>query len=82
MVGLLVASALLAVLPLFLILGTLIVKGAGSINWAFFTELPVPPGESGGGVSHAILGTLLMVGMACLIGLPIGIGAGSRFHTW
>jgi phosphate transport system permease protein len=82
MVGLLVVSAVLAVLPLFLILGTLLVKGAGSINWAFFTQLPVPPGETGGGVAHAIVGTLLMVGMACLIGLPIGIGAGIFAAEW
>ncbi len=82
MVGLLVVSAVLAVLPLFLILGTLMVKGVGSINWAFFTQLPVPPGESGGGVAHAIVGTLLMVGTACLIGLPIGIGAGIFAAEW
>jgi len=76
MVGLLVVAAVLAVLPLLLILGTLIVKGAGSINLGFFTRMPVPPGETGGGVAHAIVGTLMIVGTACLIGLPIGIGAG------
>ena len=76
MVVLLVAATALAVLPLFLILGTLIVKGAGSINLAFFVERPVPAGESGGGVVHAIIGTLMMVGTACLLGLPIGISAG------
>jgi phosphate transport system permease protein len=76
MVVLLVGATALAVLPLFLILGTLIVKGAGSINLAFFVQRPVPAGESGGGVVHAIIGTLLMVGTACLMGLPIGISAG------
>ncbi len=76
MVGLMIGAVILAVTPLLLILGTLIVKGAGSINFDFFTKTPVPAGETGGGVAHAITGTLMMVGMACLIGLPIGIGAG------
>ncbi len=82
MVGLLVVSAVLAVLPLLLILGTLIVKGAGSINFGFFTRMPVPPGQTGGGVAHAIVGTLTIVGTACLIGLPIGIGAGIFAAEW
>ena len=76
MVGLMIAAVGLAVTPLVLILGTLIVKGAGSINLDFFTKTPVPAGETGGGVAHAIVGTLMMVGMAALIGLPVGIGAG------
>ena len=76
MVGLMIGAVVLAVAPLLLILGTLVAKGAGSINYAFFTEMPVPAGETGGGVAHAIVGTLLIVGTACLIGLPIGVGAG------
>jgi phosphate transport system permease protein len=76
MVGLMVAAVIVAVAPLLLILGTLIARGAGSINLAFFTALPVPAGETGGGVAHAIVGTLLMVGVAAAIGLPIGVGAG------
>jgi phosphate transport system permease protein len=76
MVGLLLVAVVLAILPLILILGTLIVKGAGSINFAFFTRMPVPAGETGGGVAHAIVGTLMIVGAACLFGLPVGIGAG------
>jgi phosphate transport system permease protein len=76
MVGLLYAAALIAVLPLVLILLNLVIKGAGSLNWAFFTKMPVPAGEVGGGVAHAIVGTGIMVGFASLIGLPIGIGAG------
>lgn len=76
MVTLMGLAVVVAVLPLVLILGTLIAKGAGSINWAFFTQTPVPAGESGGGVAHAVVGTLLIVGAACLIGLPIGIAAG------
>ena len=76
MVGLMVGAVVVAVAPLLLILGTLIARGAGSINFEFFTALPVPAGETGGGVAHAIVGTLMMVGVASLIGLPIGIGAG------
>jgi phosphate transport system permease protein len=76
MVGLMVAAVLVAVLPLLLILLTLIAKGASSLSFDFFTKLPVPAGETGGGVAHAIVGTLVIVGMASLIGLPLGIGAG------
>ena len=72
----LMACVLLAVLPLLFILGTLLLKGAGSLSLDFFTKMPVPAGESGGGVANAIVGTLLMVGTACLIGIPVGIGAG------
>jgi phosphate transport system permease protein len=76
MVGVMAFSVLLAVVPLLWILGTLILKGATSLNLAFFTQMPVPAGESGGGVAHAIVGTLLIVGQACLFGLPVGIAAG------
>ncbi len=76
MVGLMILAVVLAVLPLLLILGTLIIKGAGSLSVAFFTRMPVPAGETGGGVLHAILGTLIIVGLASLIGLPVGVSAG------
>ena len=76
MTGVLMACVLVAVLPLLWILGTLMVKGAGSLSLDFFTKMPAPAGENGGGVANAIVGTLLMVGTACLIGIPVGIGAG------
>ena len=76
MVGVMGLAVVLAVLPLLLILGTLIVKGASSLNVAFFTEMPSPAGETGGGVAHAIVGTLLIVGAASLLGIPIGMAAG------
>src|SRR5439155_783721 len=66
----------LSVLPLFFIFGDLMHKGATSIDWNFFTHTPVPAGQSGGGVANAIVGTIIIVGLACLIGLPIGIGSG------
>jgi phosphate transport system permease protein len=76
MVGLMAAAVLVAVLPLVMILGTLVVRGASSINWAFFVSTPAPAGQTGGGVGHAIVGTLIIVGGASLLGLPLGIGAG------
>jgi len=82
MVGVLGLCAVLAVIPLLVILATLVVKGAGSINLDFFTRLPVPAGETGGGVAHAIVGTLMIVGGACLLGLPVGIAAGIFAAEW
>ncbi|MEO8140223.1 MAG: phosphate ABC transporter permease PstA [Gemmatimonadota bacterium] len=76
MVGLMIAAVIVAVLPLLLILLTLIVKGASSLSLNFFTRSPVPAGETGGGVAHAIVGTLMVVGVASLIGVPLGVGAG------
>ena len=76
MTALVVILSFTAVLALVLILGNLIVKGASSIDWAFFTKSPVPAGQSGGGVANAIVGTAIIVGVAALIGVPIGVGAG------
>jgi len=76
MVGLMVAAVVLAVLPLFFILADLVIKGASSLSWDFFTKMPVPAGETGGGVANAIVGTLIIVGAASVIGLPVGVGAG------
>jgi phosphate transport system permease protein len=76
MVGLMILAVVVALLPLFFILFDLVVQGAGSLSLAFFTRMPAPAGETGGGVAHAIVGTLLIVGAASLIGLPLGIAAG------
>ena len=76
MTALIVALSGIAVLALVLILGNLLIKGASSIDWAFFTKGPVPAGQSGGGVANAIVGTGIIVGLAALIGVPIGVGAG------
>src|SRR4051812_11401574 len=65
-----------AVLALVLILGNLVAQGASSIDWAFFTKSPVPAGQTGGGVANAIAGTVIIVGLAALIGVPIGVGVG------
>jgi len=61
---------------LFLILGYLVYNGGKSLDWAFFTRLPLPPGEDGGGMANAIVGSAEMVGLAALIGLPIGFMGG------
>jgi phosphate transport system permease protein len=76
MVGLTIGAVVVAILPLFFILADLVVKGAGSLSWSFFTRMPAPAGGSGGGVANAIVGTLIIVGLASLIGLPLGIAAG------
>ena len=69
------ASALV-VAPLLFILGHLLGKGLAGLNWEFFTHMPKPVGELGGGVANAIVGTLLIVGMAALLAVPIGVAAG------
>jgi len=76
MIALTYLAAILATLPLILILIHLIQKGASSLSLAFFTNGPSPVGEAGGGMANAIVGTLVVVGTASLIGLPIGIAAG------
>src|SRR5947209_9619155 len=76
MVGLTVLATVIALVPLFLVLGYLLSKGASSLNWNFFTKMPAPVGQSGGGMANAIVGTFELVGLAALMGIPIGIGAG------
>jgi phosphate transport system permease protein len=69
-------SALIAIVVLVLVLLDVIVNGLPALNLAFFTEPPLPPGESGGGVAPAILGTLEMVVVGAIIGVPIGVATG------
>ena len=76
MIGLTYIAAALATLPLLLILLHLIDKGASSLSVHFFTRMPKPVGEAGGGMANAIVGTLVLIAIASVIGLPIGIGAG------
>jgi len=74
--GLITVAALIVTVPLFLILGTVVVRGLGTFNWAFLTQIPKPIGEEGGGMGNAILGSVLLLSFASLIGVPLGIGAG------
>ncbi len=70
------AAAVTATLPLLFIILHLLRKGAAFIRPAFFTEMPMPIGEAGGGMANAIVGTLILISIASVIGLPVGIGAG------
>ena len=76
MIGLMYAAAVLAILPLILIVIHLLRLGGSAVNWAFFTQMPRPPGEHGGGMANGIVGTLILLGISSAVGLPIGIGAG------
>lgn len=69
-------SAMVVVLPLILILVFLVYQGASTVNLDFFTRLPKPVGEPGGGMANAIVGTLILVGLASCLGLPLGILGG------
>ncbi len=71
-----VLAAVIALVPLFLVLYYVAVRGIRGLNWAFFTELPKPVGEEGGGAANAIVGSIELVGLACLFGIPLGVLAG------
>lgn len=70
------AAVLIAVAPLASVIGYVVLQGAGALNWAFFTHLPAPVGEPGGGMANAILGTLTLIVLASCIGVPVGILGG------
>ena len=76
MVALTCAAAALAIVPLIAILAYLLKQGAGALSADFFTNMPRPVGEPGGGMANAIVGTLILIGIASAVGLPVGIGAG------
>ena len=65
-----------AVAPLLAVLAWVVVKGAGGLSWAFFTQAQVPVGEPGGGFAHALWGSTVLVGLACALGIPVGVLAG------
>jgi len=85
-----VAATVIALIPLVSVLYYVASRGIGGINLAFFSELPKPVGESGGGMANALVGTLKLVCLACLFGIPPGVLAGvylaefghSRFGKW
>lgn len=74
--GLAILATLLVILPLVAIFAYLVFKGATSLNLAFFTKMPKPPGELGGGMANAIVGSAVLLGVGSLIGVPIGIAGG------
>ena len=82
--------ALLVVVPLGLVFYHVVKSGIGAVNWAFFTQLPKPVGELGGGMANAIAGTFELLGLAALLGVPLGVLGGvflseygsSRLNWW
>ncbi|MFI5356237.1 MAG: phosphate ABC transporter permease PstA [Opitutales bacterium] len=85
-----VGCAVLVISPLAFVLFYLIKQGASSLNWAFFTRLPAPVGQLGGGMGNAIVGTIELMGLASLIGVPVGVlggiylaeYGGNRINGW
>lgn len=69
-------SALVALVPLLLIFYHTVSMGLSALNLDFFIELPKPVGETGGGLANAIVGTLILVGLGCVVSLPVGVMAG------
>ena len=76
MTGAAILTVILVLAPLIAIFGYLIYRGIGSISWTFLTKTPKPVGEPGGGMANAIVGSLMILGIASLIGVPFGVGAG------
>jgi len=76
MTGAAVLTVILVLVPLFAVFAYLVYRGVGSINWAFLTQTPKPVGEAGGGMANAIVGSVLMLALASVIGVPLGVGAG------
>src|ERR1041385_1496964 len=74
--GIAFVSAILVIAPLALVFFHLLVNGAGSVNWDFFTKLPAPVGAVGGGMANAIVGSLELLALAGALGIPIGVLGG------
>ena len=75
-VGLATLATVLVIAPLVAILGYLLYKGASSLNFAFFTRIPAPVGEAGGGMANSIAGSAIILLLSSLMGIPVGIAAG------
>jgi phosphate transport system permease protein len=75
-VALCALSVLVALIPLAFILFFVITRGIQALNWDFFTQMPKPVGEPGGGMANAIMGTVMLTGMGGLFAIPIGIMSG------
>lgn len=74
--GIAILTVIVVLAPLVAIFGYLLYKGLASVNWAFLTQTPKPPGELGGGVANGIVGSMMILAVASLLGVPLGIGAG------
>ncbi|HUC27967.1 MAG TPA: phosphate ABC transporter permease PstA [Candidatus Acidoferrum sp.] len=76
MTGVAILTVVVVLAPLVAIFTYLVYRGASSINWAFLTQTPKPVGEEGGGMANAIVGSVFILGIASMIGVPFGVGAG------
>jgi phosphate transport system permease protein len=76
MTGTAVLTVILVLAPLFAIFAYLVYRGIGSLNWAFLTQTPKPVGEAGGGMANAIVGSVFILALASVLGVPLGVGAG------
>jgi phosphate transport system permease protein len=76
MTGVAMLTVVLVLVPLFAIFAYLVYRGVGSINWAFLTQTPKPVGEAGGGMANAIVGSVFILALASILGVPLGVGAG------
>lgn len=74
--GVIIAATVISTLPLLFILFYIFRQGISAINWQFLTHLPKPVGEAGGGVSNALVGSILILLVSCIIAIPIGIVIG------
>jgi phosphate transport system permease protein len=74
--GMIVLLTFCSILPMFFILFFITSKGISAVNWRFLTHLPKPVGEMGGGISNAIIGTLMLIGIATVFSVPVGILTG------
>src|SRR3954453_18313858 len=70
------AAVLLALAPLALILFYVVKQGAGSLSVSFFTRMPAPVGEVGGGMLNGIVGSLMVISLGALFAVPVGVIAG------
>jgi phosphate transport system permease protein len=82
MTGLIFLAVVVAVLPLVLIVGDVIIRGGAVLSLAFLLNTPTPAGIPGGGIGPAIEGTAILVGLGALIAVPVGVGAGIYFSEW
>ena len=82
MTALILVTVALALIPLALIIGETIIQGLPVISLSFLTNIPTPVGVAGGGIGPALEGTFTMVGIATLISVPVGVGAGIFFSEW
>lgn len=76
------ACTLLVIAPLALVFYHVLESGLGAVNWAFFTQLPKPVGEAGGGMVNAIVGTFELLGLAALLGVPVGVLGGIHLSEY